>query len=110
MRKVTAQDPMQSMRLCQGRCTLVPDQVCDAVLDTLVFVPGGDHSPDAWNARATALAPRMAMEGWRFCPCFAEGSTPQHARIFSLVHTNLANILAQKAAQEADFSSGKSAA
>lgn len=110
MRRVTAQDPMKSMRLCQGNCARVPDQVCDAVLDTLTFVPGGDHSLDAWDARAAALAPRMAVEKWRFCPCFAGGNTPQHARIFSLVHTNLANRLAQKAAQEADSSSGKQSA
>jgi hypothetical protein len=41
----------------------------------------------------------MAAEGWRFCPCFPMVRTQQHELIFSLVHTNLANRLAQKAAQ-----------
>jgi hypothetical protein len=110
MRQSNAPDPMKSMRLCRGKCDRVPDQVCDAVLDTLTFVPGGDRSADAWDARAVALAPQMAAEGWRFCPCFSEGNTPQHARIFALVHTNLANRLAQKALQEAAFSSEKQSA
>jgi len=103
MRIAPSLDPMKSMRHCKGKCTLVPPQVCDAVLDTLAFVPGGDKSPAAWDARAAALAPRMALEGWRFCPCFPEGITQQHARISGLVHTNLANRLAQKAALEASF-------
>jgi hypothetical protein len=105
MHKVITTDPMESMRRCQGKCDRVPDEVCDAVLDTLTFVPGGDRSSDARDARAVALAPRMAAEGWRFCPCFSEGNTQQHARIFGLMHTNLANRLAQKAVLEAAFSS-----
>jgi hypothetical protein len=52
----------------------------------------------------------MAVEGWRFCPCFSEGNTQQHARIYALVHTNLANRLAHKAAQETAFSSQKQSA
>jgi hypothetical protein len=110
MDQSAAQDPMQSMRHCQGTCDRVPDQVCDAVLDTLTFVPGGDHSSNAWDARAVALAPRMAVEGWRFCPCFSEETTPQHARIFSLVNSNLATSLARNPLQATYFSSDKQSA
>ena len=110
MSQSATQDPMQSMRHCQGKCDRVPDQVCDAVLDTLTFIPGGNHSSNAWDARAVALAPRMAAEGWRFCPCFSEATTPQHARIFSLVNTNLANSLALTALQGEPFSSDKQSA
>ena len=105
MSQATKQDPMKSMRFCQGECSQVPDQVCDAVLDTLTLIPGGDRSLDAWDQRAIVLASRMAAEGWRFCPCYSEGSTHQHARIFGLVHTDLANNLAEKADQESTFSS-----
>ena len=104
MRPATAPDPMKSMRLCKGKCTMVPPEVCDAVLDTLVFVPGRDKSSDARDARAAAVAPRMESEGWRFCPCFPQRTTQQHAQIFGLVHTNLANRLAHKAAQESAYS------
>ena len=110
MRQVTEPDPMKSMCHCQGTCDRVPDEVCDAVLDTLTFIPGGDNSSDACDARAAALAPRMAMEGWRFCPCFPAKRTHQHARICGLVHTNLANRLAHDIAQEALFSSEKQSA
>ncbi len=110
MRQATAPDPMKSMRFCQGEYSQVPDPVCDAVLDTLTFIPGSDRSPDARDTRAVMLSSRMAAEGWRFCPCYSEGSTQQHARIFGLVHTNLANRLAEKAEQELSFSADEESA
>ncbi len=110
MRQVTAPDPMKSMRNCCGRCDQGPDEVCDAVLDALTFVPGGDRGPDARDNRAVVVALRMAAEGWRFCPCFSRANSNQHARIFELVHTNLANRLAEKAVREAAFSSEKQSA
>lgn len=103
-------DPMKSMLLCQGRCERVPDEVCDAVLDSLTLVPGGNSSADACDARAAAIAPRMAVEGWRFCPCFTMQRTQQHARIYGLVHTNLANRLAHRAVLEASLDSEKQSA
>jgi hypothetical protein len=42
----------------------------------------------------------MAKEGWRFCPCFPAKRTFEHARIFDLVHTNMANRLAHRVARE----------
>ncbi len=110
MRQATNPDPMKSMLFCQGECSQVPYQVCDAVLDTLTFIPGGDRSLDARDTRAILLSLRMAAEGWRFCPCYSEGSTHQHARIFGLVHTSLANRLAQEADQQVAFSSDKQSA
>lgn len=104
------QDPMEAMRLCQGTCERVPDEVCEAVLDTLVLIPGGNRSSDACDARASAIAPRMAVEDWRFCSCFCRQKTQQHARIFGLVHTNLANRLAHRALLEAALSSEKQSA
>jgi len=41
----------------------------------------------------------MALEGWRFCPCFALTKTQGHQQIFNLVHTNLANKLAYREAR-----------
>jgi hypothetical protein len=90
-------DPMKRMMLCFGQCDDVPEEVCDAVFASLKRIPGGDE--DQRDARAADLAPRMAEEGWRFCPCFPMVRTQQHELIFSLVHTNLANRLANKAAQ-----------
>ena len=89
--------PMETMRNCVGSCTRVPNEVCAALLDSLQVVPGGNTEPDACDARAVVIALRMATEGWRFCPCFAEGATPQHARVFGLVQTDFANRLAQNA-------------
>ena len=103
-------DPMRSMLLCQGKCDRVPDEVCDAVLDTLTLVPGGHTGSDACDARAAAIAARMAVEGWRFCPCFQMQRTQQHARIFGLVHTNLANRLAHRAVLEATLAAEKQSA
>jgi hypothetical protein len=89
--------PMKTMQECFGNCTRIPDEVCLAVLDSLEVIPEGNSHPDARDARAVVIALRMAMEGWQFCPCFVEGMTPQHARIFGLVQTNLANNLAHGA-------------
>src|ERR1035441_8720160 len=74
---------------------LVP--VVAAVLDSLQVIPEESSNPDACDARAVVIALRMAREGWRFCPCYPEGMTPQHARIFGLVQTNFANSLAHSA-------------
>lgn len=90
-------DHMKRMMLCFGQCDDVPEEVCDAVFASLKRIPGGDD--DQRDARAADLAPLMAAEGWRFCPCFSMVRTQQHELIFSLVHTNLANRLANKAVQ-----------
>jgi hypothetical protein len=94
-------DPMAIMRSCRGeRCDCVPDEVADAVYDALERIPGGDDHSVVREARAELLAPRMAAEGWRFCACYPRLRSGPHARIFDLVHTNLANRLARKAALE----------
>jgi hypothetical protein len=91
-------DPMQTMKDCQGDgCDRVPDEVCEAVEDTLKAIPGVYRECSEREALATLVAPRMAQEGWRFCPCFPLRRTLQHARIFDLVHTNMANRLANRA-------------
>ena len=93
-------DPMTTMKSCYGgSCDCVPEEVSDAVDVSLKQVPGGDRHFQR-DARAEMLAPLMAEQGWRFCPCFPMLRSEQHARIFSLVHTNLANRLANKAALE----------
>jgi hypothetical protein len=91
--------PMTTMMLCLGQCDDVPEEVCDAVFASLQRIPG--HDQDVRDTRAADLAPRMAVEGWRFCPCFFMERTEQHEVIFSLVHTNLANRLAHKAVEKA---------
>ena len=93
-------NPMKKMKYCLGTCARVPDEVSTAVADSLQVIPEGSSSRDACDARAVVIALRMAMEGWRFCPCFSEGTTPQHARISGLVQTNLANSLAHNAQLE----------
>ena len=90
-------NPMKMMQNCFGTCARVPDEVLAAVLDSLQVIPEGSSDPDACDARAVVIALRMAREGWRFCPCFPEGITLQHARIFGLVQTNFANNLAHSA-------------
>jgi hypothetical protein len=90
-------NPIKTIHDCFGNCTRVPDEVCLAVLDSLQVIPEENCHRDARDARAVVIALRMAMEGWQFCPCFAEGMTPQHAQIFDLVQTNLANNLAHGA-------------
>jgi hypothetical protein len=90
-------NPMKAMQSCLGTCTHVPDEVSAAVLDSLQLIPEGSSDPDACDARAVVIALRMAIEEWRFCPCFSEGMTPQHARVFGLVQTDFANSLAQSA-------------
>jgi hypothetical protein len=90
-------NPMKTMRKCLGTCAHVPDEVFAAVLDSLQVIPEESGNPDACDARAVVIAQRMALEGWRFCPCFPEGATPRHARIFGLVQTNFANSLAHSA-------------
>lgn len=90
-------NPMKTMQNCLGSCAHIPDEVCAAVLDSLQVIPEGSSNPEACDARAVVIALRMALEGWRFCPCFPEGATPQHARIFGLVQTNFANSLAHGA-------------
>jgi hypothetical protein len=94
-------DPMKTMQTCAGdNCDCVPDEVSDAVFDSLSQIPGGDDHNHRRDLRAEWLAPRMAAEEWRFCPCFPLLRTEAHARIFDLVHTKLANRLAHKAAME----------
>ena len=88
-----ASDPKKTMQACCGdNCDCVSDEVIEAVFDSVKRIPGDN------NARAIDLAPRMAAEGWRFCPCFPMLRTQEHERIFDLVHTNLANRLAHKEA------------
>jgi hypothetical protein len=96
----TMPDPMRTMQLCRGNCDQVPDEVCEAVFETLNAIPGVYRECSEREALATLVAPRMAMEGWRFCPCFPTKRTQQHARIFDLVHTNMANRLAHRAVLE----------
>jgi hypothetical protein len=90
-------NPMKSMKYCLGNCAHVPDEVCTAVADCLQVIPEGSSNADACEARAVVIALRMAREEWRFCPCFSEGATVQHARIFGLVQTEFANSLAHSA-------------
>jgi hypothetical protein len=92
----TMPDPMRTMHLCQGMCDEVPDEVCEAVFEALNSIPGVYRECNEREAMATLVAPRMAKEDWRFCPCFPTKRTPQHARIFDLVHTNMANRLAHR--------------
>lgn len=90
-------DPMNATS-CFGQCDGVPEEVSNAVFDALKRVPVGDRG-DERIARAAYLAPRMATEGWRFCPCFPMERTQQHELIFGLVNTHLANQLAYRAAE-----------
>jgi hypothetical protein len=83
----TMPDPMRIMQICKGMCDQVPDEVCEAVFDTLNSIPGVYRECSEREALATLVAPRMAREGWRFCPCFSAKRTMQHTRIFDLVHT-----------------------
>jgi len=84
--------------LCYGQCDGVPDEVTNAVIDAVKNVPVGDRG-DERVSRAAYLAPRMAAEGWRFCPCYPMVRTQYHELIFGLVNTHLANQLAYRAAQ-----------
>jgi hypothetical protein len=94
-------DPLTIMISCYGdSCDCVPDEVFDVVEVSLQKIPGGDNRGDWRDFRAELIAPIMAASGWRFCPCFPMRRTDQHARIFSLVHTNLANRLANRAMLE----------
>jgi hypothetical protein len=91
-------DPMETMQNCFGdNCDSVPDEVCDAVYEGLRQISEIDGHAQRRDALAETLAPRMAEERWRFCPCFALLRTEGHARIHDLVHTNRANHLAHKA-------------
>ena len=94
-------DPMETMQSCLGdSCDNVPDEVCDAVFDGLKQISGTREHAQRRDALAEIIAPRMAEEGWRFCPCFPLLRTEGHARIYDLVHTNRANHLAHKVARE----------
>jgi hypothetical protein len=91
-------DPMQTMKSCSGdSCDGVPDEVFDVVEAILVRIPRGEQISHLRDCRSEVVALLMAEQEWRFCPCFAMQRTEQHARIFDLVHTNLANRLANKA-------------
>jgi len=96
----TIPDPMRTMQLCQGMCDQVADEVCEIVFETLNSIPGVYRECSEREALATLMAPRMALGGWRFCPCFPAKRTSQHARIFDLVHTDMANQLAYRAVLE----------
>ena len=102
--------PMKTMQLCQGTCDQVPEQVCEAVFETLITIPDVYRECNVREALATLVAPRMAKEGWRFCPCFAMKRTSEHARIFDLLHTNMANRLAHRHALEQKNAEQKPAA
>jgi hypothetical protein len=78
-------------------CDEVPNEVCEAVFETLNAIPGVYRECDQREALAVLVAPRMAKEGWHFCLCFPTRRTAQHGRIFDLVHTNMANRLAHRA-------------
>jgi hypothetical protein len=92
---------METMQSCLGdSCDNVPDEVCDAVFDGLKQISGTREHAQRRDALAEIIAPRMAEEGWRFCPCFPLLRTEGHARIYDLVHTNRANHLAHKVARE----------
>jgi hypothetical protein len=94
-------DPVETMQNCFGdSCDIVPDEVCDAVFDGLKQILATREHSQRRDALAELMAPRMAGEGWRFCPCFPLLRTEGHARIYDLVHANLANHLAHKAARE----------
>ena len=103
-------NPMRAMQLCQGMCVQVPDEVCEAVFETLNSIPGVYRECSVREALATLVAPRMAREGWRFCSCFPTKRTGEHARIFDLVHTNMANRLARRHALEQKNSAGQQSA
>ncbi len=92
-----ASKPKFKIQACCGDdCDCVSDEVIEAVFDSLKRIPGDDEHSLGRDARAIDLAPRMAAEGWRFCACFPKMRTQEHERIFDLVHTNLANRLAQR--------------
>jgi hypothetical protein len=93
-------NPMRMMQLCQEMCAQVPEEVCDALFDSFQQVSRADGGIHEREARAAIMAPRMASEGWRFCPCFPEKRTERHAQIFAMVHTNMANRLAHRAVLE----------
>ncbi len=91
---------MKLMQTCSGdNCDRVPHKVCEAVVAILKQGPRVNGHANERDARALILAPRMARDGWRFCPCFPLGRTQQHQQIFDLVHTRLANKLAHKEAR-----------
>ncbi len=96
----TVLDATRTTPLCRGMCDQIPDEVCEAVFETLDAAPGLYGERDPREALATLVAPRMAKEGWRFCACFPAKRTFEHARIFDLVHTNMANRLAHRTALE----------
>jgi len=93
---MTPKQKQTTQPCCDDNCDSVPDEVIEAVLDSLERIPGGGDPSSGRDARAIDLAPRMAAEGWRFCPCFPLKRTREHERVFQLVHTNLANRLAHK--------------
>lgn len=97
MKSVSAHDPMQTMKSCSNCCDDVPEEVSEAVFAALDEIPG--ESEESREARAKAVARKMAREGWRFCPCFPTRRTSLHQRIFDLVHTNMANRLAHRMLQ-----------
>lgn len=87
---------MQTMKSCNNLCTEVPEEVCNLVFAALNTIPGETEAGPERETRATAIAPAMAKDGGRFCPCFPARRTLQHDRIFDLVHTNMANRLAHR--------------
>jgi hypothetical protein len=94
---------MKTMQLCQEICTQVPDEVVDAVADSFEHIRGAASICDVREMMAIDLAPRMVREDWRFCPCFPLMRTKGHRRIFDLVHTNMANHLANKVELEMEM-------
>jgi hypothetical protein len=87
---------MKTMKSCKNLCTEVPEEVSDLVFAALDDIPGENEDGPEREARAVAIAPEMALQGWRFCPCFPAHRTLLHYRIFDLVHTNMANRFAHR--------------
>ena len=70
----TMRDPMKTMQLCQGMCKSVPDEVCDAVFDSLKQVPGVNGNANERDTGAQIIAEckadghRYGVEGIRWEP------------------------------------------
>jgi hypothetical protein len=48
-------DPMRTTQLCQGMCNQIPDEVCEAVFETLDAIPGLYRERDPREALATLV-------------------------------------------------------
>ena len=78
-------DPMYTMKSCNGdNCECVPDEVADAVYDSLNQIPGADQRSQRRDSVAAMLAPLMAQatgrrwismvwDGWSADACCSFG-------------------------------------